>query len=304
MNRPRTHSRITSVEPEVRELLTLCRNEPRVAWHLVGKLWRFYLGSLLAADLPGGQRSYCRFVVLGRYRSGSNMVRGSLISHSRIVAFGDVFRTPRGARFGLPFVHESERRRLLFQSDPVAFLEAHVFGPFPSRVQAVGLKLLYGNAPNELWLQVRAALSGSAEVRAIHVKRENVLRAHLSMMQRLRHGRWKNITGTSERLEPIVLTYDECLDAFVKTRAWEQEHDSLFPPERRLDISYEHLCADYRAEARRMTDFLGVEFEAIRPLTHQQTRSPLRASIANYDELSERFRGSPWQQFFNDSDAA
>jgi hypothetical protein len=117
---------------------------------------------------------------------------------------------------------------------------------------------------------------------------------------KLRHGRWKDISGADDTRQRVVLPYEECLNAFETTRAWEAEHDALFPPHRRLDVSYERLCADYGGESRRMQTFLGVEFEPIQPLTHKQTRSRLRDGIANYDDLKERFRGTPWEHFFDD----
>ena len=301
MSRNATSSQATAVEPEIRELLVLCSRHPRVAAQFVGKLWLAYLNNLTGDRVPFGQRDYARFVIVGRYRSGSNMVRGSLMAHSRIVAFGDVFRTPRQPSFGLPFYRSTESSRQIFGNDPVAFLETRVFARMPRRVEAVGLKLLYASRRNDLWTQVRDALARSPGVRAIHVKRENVLRSYLSNVQRLRHGRWKDISGDEERLQPVQLTYEECIDAFVKTREWEEEHDALFPNDRRVDVYYERLCADYVAETTRITDFLGVRSEPIRPLTHKQGHARLRDAIANYDVLRERFQGSPWERFFEEN---
>jgi LPS sulfotransferase NodH len=296
---PRPGRRIT-IEPDVRELLMLAVREPRVAMRYAAKLWLFYLNSLVAEPLDLGHRSYTRFVILGRYRSGSNLVRGSLMSHGRIVAFGDVFRSHRYPAFGVPFYRCNRASRALFEQDPVRFLETRVFGGFPARVSAVGLKLLYTKKPASPWEAVRAALADAADVRAIHVKRENILRAHTSMMMRLRDGGWKSITGRTNFREPIALTYEDCLDAFVTTRRQEELHDSLFPAHRRLDVCYERLCADYASETERMQEFLGVPVEPLRPLTHKQTRTPLRATIANFDELAERFRDSEWERFFAD----
>jgi hypothetical protein len=222
------------------------------------------------------------------------------MAHSRIVAFGDVFRTTRQPSFGLPFLRVSQANLRLFQDDPVSFLDRRVFCGMPRRVSAVGLKLLYAKSRNELWTTVRDELARSPEVRTIHVKRGNTLRAHLSNVQRLQHGRWKDISGFAEKLPPVELSYGECVDAFSATREWEEEHDRLFPADRRIDVIYERLCADYVAEIRRLTEFLDVPFEPVSPLTHKQGQSRLREAIANYDELRERFRHSPWERFFED----
>lgn len=295
-----TRSTTTNVESGVRELLALGRKNPLVAIRFFRKFWLFYLSSVTGDRISGGQRGYARFVILGRYRSGSNMVRGSLMAHSRIVAFGDVFRTPQQPSFGMPFYRTTRAGLRLFQDDPVSFLERRVYCGMPRRVAAVGLKLLYTQRRNDPWMRVRDALARSADIRAIHVKRDNTLRAHLSNVQRLRHGRWKDVSGSAEQLPPVELSYEDCLEAFATTRAWEEEHDRLFPSDRRVDVIYERLCADYAAEVRRVTDFLGLPFEPVRPLTYKQSRSRLSDAIANYGELRERFRHSPWERFFED----
>jgi hypothetical protein len=216
------------------------------------------------------------------------------------VAFGDVFRSARDAAFGLPFYRSNRETRALFEHDPVRFLETRVFGAFPRRVSAVGLKMLYSAKQVASWEIVRAALAQSNGVRALHIKRENVLRSHLSMMMKLRDGGWKSITGTAGSRTPIALSFEDCLNAFITTREQEDLHDSLFPTNRRLDVYYERLCSDYAGETARMQAFLGVDLEPVTPLTHKQTRTSLRAAIANFDELAERFRGTQWQGFFDD----
>jgi hypothetical protein len=51
---------------------------------------------------------------------------------------------------------------------------------------------------------------------------------------------------------------------------------------------------------QRIQEFLGVDCEAVVPLTYKQSNQPLSEAISNYFELKEKFVDSPWEDFFED----
>jgi LPS sulfotransferase NodH len=292
--------KFSSVEPRFQELIDFCKRNPRLVIQLAGKLWSFYLRGFIPGLMLNGHSDYTKFVIAGRSRTGSNLLRGSLMSHSRIVVFGDIFRDRGAIQWGIPFYPQSERLLSLFQNDPARFAETQVFGRFPTRVSAVGFKILYPLAHSESKEPVLAYLENQNALRMIHIKRKNILKAHLSH-KRVQGGRWSNISGSNkDNHPPIHIEYEECLRAFIRTREREREYDSFFDDHQKIDVLYENLCSDYEGEVRRIQEFLSVDNEVVKPLTYKQFRQPLSKAISNYSELKERFTGTEWEEFFED----
>jgi len=188
----------------------------------------------------------------------------------------------------------------LFQTDPVRFLETKVFKRFPAHISAVGFKIFYYHAHNDGLEPVWTYLRNQKHLRIIHIKRENILKTHLSRKRAVITDVWFNVSGEPEDNAPISLDYEECLEDFVKTREWENKYDTFFQSHDKLDVLYEHLSRDYQSEMKRVQDFLGVDYEFVKPSTYKQSRQPLSRAISNYFELKERFTGTPWEEFFED----
>jgi LPS sulfotransferase NodH len=270
------------------------KNELR---QLIGRL----TGELRA---PGGtskeHQQYMRFIMLGRSRTGSNFLRGLLNRHSRIRVLGEVYRNFDAIDWDYPGYPEAQKVLPLYQSDPVRFLETHVFGSVPQHVAAVGFKLFYYHAPfmeqRALWEHLRA----QQDIRIIHVKRANILRTHLSRQRALVTDNWVNTSGAPPDEAPLTLSYEECRKDFERTREWETQYDAFFAGHPKLDVVYEQLDENPAGELCRVQTFLGVPEEPAAPSTYRQSAQPLSKSIANYRELKERFAGSPWESFFED----
>jgi LPS sulfotransferase NodH len=253
-----------------------------------------------------GRTDYTRFIILGRSRTGSNHLRGLLNSHSQVVVFGELFRNYDSMDWAYPGYEQTRRAIELAQSDPVRFLETEVFGPLPAETAAAGFKLFYYHAREHGWDRLWTHLQDDHSLRVLHIKRKNILRTHLSREKAQGSGVWVQPQAAGQTNQPRVdsgpvhLDYQECLDDFVRTRAWEEEFDAFFSDHPLLEIQHEALAADYQSEMRRVESFLGLRHEAVRPDTHQQSSKPLSISIQNYAELKARFAGSPWQEFFTE----
>jgi LPS sulfotransferase NodH len=248
----------------------------------------------------GKHKDYTKFVILGRSRSGSNFLRGLLNSHRRITAFGELFQNDEMISWGLSGYPESPQLLALFRSDPVCFLETEIFRTVPKTIQSVGFKIFYYHAHSAKWQPVWDYLAAQPELKVIHIKRNNLLKIHLSRKRATATDRWVNVSGEREPHTPVRLDYEECLADFVQTRAWENEYARFFANHAMLDMSYELLACDYQAEMKRVQNFLGVEPQGLAPETHRQSDASLSASITNYDELKKQFEGSVWHAFFED----
>jgi LPS sulfotransferase NodH len=247
-----------------------------------------------------GHTDYTRFIILGRSRSGTNLLRGLLNAHSRVLAFGELFQNADTISWGLSDYGQSDWLLSLFRSDAIRFLESQVFRRMPKHIEAVGFKLFYYHAHTPEWEPLWAYLAAQPQLRVIHIKRNNLLRTYLSRMRAALTDRWVNLTGEKEVYEPIYLDYEKCLADFTQTRAWEQQYEQFFAQQPMLTVHFESLASDYNAEMQRVQAFLGIQPEAVAPQTHRQSHEPLSAAIANYAELKEKFTGTPWQDFFED----
>lgn len=247
-----------------------------------------------------GHSAYAPFLVLGRSRVGSNLLRGLLNAHPQIETFGEIFRDTSCMDWDHIGYFQTRAMQPALVQDPVRFVADKVFGRYPRRIGAVGFKLFYYHAREGAAASIWPYLRDRSELKIIHLKRRNLLATHLSRKRAAVTNRWVNTTGRPD--EPLVLSldFDECLNDFVQTRAWEEEGDRYFAGHPRLEVVYERLATDHGAEVQALQAFLEVPAQPARPTTFKQVAQPLSAMIANYAELKARFKGTVWEEFFDD----
>jgi LPS sulfotransferase NodH len=244
-----------------------------------------------------GHHNYARFVILARSRTGSNLLRSLLNEHSQAKVYSELFRSETDIDWGFPDVH-SQAALTLYQKDPVAFLNKRIFGKNPRSIKAVGFKLFYYHAGFDKGKQLWDYLVSEKDIKIIHLKRKNILATHLSRKKADITDAWANITGKPDEEVQFTLDYEECLQDFIRTRSWEQEFDQLFSHHPLLEVVYEELSNSYTGEIKRVQQFLGLPEEQVAPKTHKQGFLPLSEAIYNYQELKDRFSGTPWEEFF------
>ena len=277
--------------------------------------------------LPG-HTGYRRFVVVCTIRTGSTMLGSYLGSHPGVRMFFELFHRHAAA---VPFGHVGYHARghaadvvRLRNTDPVAFLERHVWGRQPRGVGAVGFKLLYTqaraqpmwwdepafdrwwahldrdaapdwrSARSDLW----AHLAADRDVAVVHLTRENPVRGMVSAELAKRTGRWgvgatggvgEGPTRATVRLEP-----DHVLQDLAAARRQRRETDALFDGHPLAHVTYEALTADPDAELARLQAFLGLPVVALETRTRKQSRRPLADALENHAALADALRGTEW----------
>jgi LPS sulfotransferase NodH len=254
----------------------------------------------LEVGLLKGHTEYTRFIILGRSRTGSNFLRGLIDSHPAVMSLGEVFRNREEIDFDNPDYLSSEAVLALYQSDPVGFLETVIFRIVPQQISALGFKLFYYHARTPPFDAIWPVLEADTNLHVIHIKRDNILRTHLSRENAQKSGRWVNTSGDSEEQTSYMLDFDECLRDFNQTREWEQTADQFFKHHPLLEVIYERLAEDPVSETARIQKFLGLEPHPLQARTYKQIQKPLTQSIQNYYELKARFTGTEWAKFFED----
>ena len=132
------------------------------------------------------------------------------------------------------------------------------------------------------------------------MKRKNLLKTHLSRKLAGLTDQWVNPNDSKVAEKTITLDYQECLEDFIKTRQEEYDTDYFFRDHQKMDVIYEELSNDYQLQMKQIQSFLNLPPEEVLPTTYQQSRLPLSRAINNYLELKEKFKGTEWEDFFED----
>ena len=259
--------------------------------------------------------SYRRFVIVSYLRSGTHWLRTALESHPAIVCQTEVFNSdnPR-----LPYPLETPTEAILAQ---------WVYRAFPMTVQRVGfvlqayhpyaLQAFPGIRSNPHWGNVWSILAEMKDLQVIQLRRQNLLRRHLSHVMARQTGQWhywerdraNQVThlappppeqiGTltrsniAVRLDPVQLQID-----FEEVERWQSRACELLGQHPILQISYEQLCQDFALTCDRVLQFLELEPRPLTAAVKKLENRPLVDSIVNYAELVAHFAHTERACFF------
>ena len=252
------------------------------------------------------QKRYTKFVIIGRSRVGSTLIRTALDSHPNVRIYGEVFRIPGQVVWDPKYGRKPKDAKEVIASDPSQFLRSKVFRTYPANIKAVGFKIFYYHAKSGSWNDIWQYLVSNEDIRIIHNKRRNILESQLSKESAKKTGRWAErgnsiLKSSNYHTAPMVhLDFEELKNWFILTKEWENHIDRSFAGHKKIDVFYEDLSDDYVAELGRIQSFLGLERVRIEPRTKKQARGSLSHQIDNYWELKSKFHGTPWIEFFED----
>lgn len=266
---------------------------------------------------------YCRYVVLSHGRTGSTILTRMLRDHSRIVDYQELFNVDFQAEFRRSADRARSLRYWLETLDPRKLTrcpvltnletarEAQILDEFvwhdhyAEWVRAVGFKVLHyqmkvsGPFPR-LHEQLQERLPG---LRAVVLTRRNLLRQHLSHVMARRVKQWHIADASQRRPRPSVrFASQELVHAFEYVQQIERELLGLARmAEAMLHFTYEELVGKLEGHWRRLQQFLDVPEESLPALRLVKIENrTLREAIVNYDELKAHFRGTAWEDHFDE----
>lgn len=260
---------------------------------------------------------YRRFVIVSHLRSGTHLLRTSLESHPAIVCQTEVFNSDDRA---LPYP----------LSTPTAeILDQWVYRNFPPEIRCVGfvlqdyhpwgLKVVPGIRENPLWADVWPRLVAMKDLRVIHLRRDNLLRRHLSHVMARQTGNWhawdrdrvdkvshltpppradSQVLGRpAVTLDPARLALDfEEIEHLHRTVVERFQHHPF------CSISYEALILDFHGVCRQVLEFLGVSDISLTAAVAKLEQRSIFESIVNYHALKRQFSGTRWERFFDEEE--
>lgn len=269
--------------------------------------WKKYLAAkLVNAKLVPGQRDYQKFIVLGRHRVGSNMLLSVLNQHLQLHSFSEPFSESTiifGSRFyGKPI--EKSKEMLDFRnSDPIAFLEEHIWRAVPEDINLLGFKIFY---PQLAYLPFQALtpyFKGHQDIKVIHLKRKNLLDLFIST-KIARQNKVMIISNDRERSNyeknnKLKVEPEEIVAFFKQVEGEYTHYKALFEKHDCLPISYEDLIGKGASEYQKIFSFLGLgKMEAAyAPQTRKQNQQSYAMVFENWPKIHNYFINSKWAGF-------
>ena len=259
---------------------------------------------------------YQKFVILSHLRSGTHLLRSALESHPSAVCQSEVFNSddPR-----LPYP-------LSTATDEV--LRRWVYKAFPPQIEAAGfvmqvyhprgLAAFPGIRENAGWADIWSRLEAMADLKVIHLRRENGLRRHLSHVMARETGEWhawdRSLVDQVTHLEPprvqdnvsraglapVTLERERLALDFEETERLHARAAEIFQRHDYMALRYEDLVNDFAAVSERLLAFLDLPPRTLTAAVGKLDQRPLNEAIANYSALRRDFAGTRWAAFFED----
>jgi hypothetical protein len=229
-----------------------------------------------------GTKAYRRFLILSTPRSGTHMLRTSLNMHPAVEAKTEMFNPDWTV--GEPFDEHIPEQKILTD---------YIFRDYPAHIAAVGFILHRSGARFGNWPGLWRLLEDDTELHILSLRRYNLLQRYLSY----------HAMRDRNRNRPFCakhLSVDELRGEFEHQERELADFDRRFAAHPLMKLSYEQLCADYRATMRRVQTFIGAPVASIIPGTERNDQTPLREAIANFDELAAAFAETRWSWFFRE----
>lgn len=248
-----------------------------------------------------------RFIILSRGRTGSTFLHRLLDSHPACVCFEELL-APRELpeppdKLTVGRARAMARDEAQRGTDPVRFLERHVYAPSPG-IRATGFKLFYGHSRAGAAAAVWTWLRADRGLRVVHLQRRDVLRMFVSMKIALKTGAWWSLDGEPPLDEKqVVLDPAEFARYLAEVEAQRRHGDAEFAGHPVLRVDYEDF-ADYDeggdpAAIDRVQSFLGLPLRRLQTPMHRQNPEPLPALIANFDRFRDALRGTPAARYLD-----
>jgi hypothetical protein len=237
---------------------------------------------------PDTDATRIRAVILTTQRTGSTFLVECLGSHPQIDCAGEILigepEKPQPGYRGrfLPLY------KLLNIARSGAWRPGNRMGSFFAGGQAKvrAFKVMYNHLANPFALRY---LRQHEEVRILHLRRQNLLKVHVSSLLLLKR---MHVSQARKPVEAVWLHVDPvvAIESMRKARLFYEHFDKLFERHQRLPLTYEGLIDSQFLQAdtgERICDFLGVVHHPMKSRIVKLNPESLQDMVTNYDELSQ-----------------
>jgi LPS sulfotransferase NodH len=245
------------------------------------------LTSLEEAHLFYLRSQVSRFVIMFQGRSGSTLLTTALDSHPRIRAAGETLAELKdhGAEAQLQMTRELLTPPLIGRHAVVGF-KAKLMDVLDPEGFAKSLKEMRPS----IILSLRR---NSVKLVVSWINSERLHR---------KEGKWQSYTEEDRPSVPFIIAVDDfqCRLKTLEGLRWSLESyvSKLGLPT--LSLYYEDLLTDEQKTFEQVFSFLGVKPEAVRPRCIKTTSDDLREVIKNFEDLRSHYRGTPYEEMFDE----
>ncbi len=270
----------------------------------MNKKLKYYYNRVLPAiktvairkGLYPGDNNYQKFVVIGTARVGSTLLQAYLNQHPNIFCEGEIYNTDHLKIYG-----KKDKLLRKLKETPVQFVEEFGFPKHEKKIQSAGFKLFYEHFRDKKTKKVWDFLSEKKDLKIIHLKRENVLRSLVSLKIAYKTNKWRSFEQKEDENKQVILTKEECLERFNFLDQNELFVDKTFNKQSVYKLKYKDLVKKRQKTMAEIFTFLSTEIiEVEEPALKRQNPEALHQLIANFEELKDEFKNSPYIKHFKE----
>jgi hypothetical protein len=254
-----------------------------------------------------GHQNYAPFVLIGTYRTGSNLFIYSIKNHPEVISFSEIFLPNKmfwGDSINGYFPFQNKRLMVERNNNTAQFITKRVFRKYPKGIKAVGFKVFYQHLMKEGHiLPVMEWLEQHPEVKVIHLIRENLLDHYMSQVLVSKTGIKVDKIDSKKHSEldfQVELNQDSLLNHFRYMENNTKWFNEKLLHHEKLELSYENLVRDFEGSQQQIYGFLGVKPIIVKMATKKLNTTRHSERISNWKEIQKSFEGSKYEWMFED----
>jgi LPS sulfotransferase NodH len=165
----------------------------------------------------------------------------------------------------------------------------------------VAFRAMYNHVDNR---PVRAYLVAHKEMRVIHLRRDNLLKQHVSkLLLGAKHERgWQPHTDHKIPVVSVRVSPQRAIRDMQRVRDKFIEFEKLLSGHRKIELVYERMCngqtLSHEAWAK-ITELLEIEPAKLAADLVKMNPDELRPMVKNYDELAAALAGTEFERFLD-----
>jgi len=153
-----------------------------------------------------------------------------------------------------------------------------------------GFKIFYNHPSDSNDRSIWDLLKNNQSIKVIHLRRENLLRAHISYLIALKTKEWSSVDEKENGIdckkvhidfEKLFKDFETINNNITETRKTFQNHDFV-------EILYEDLIKERDITLENILTFLGVPQRKLNSRLEKQNPEKIKNLVSNYEELHKK----------------
>jgi LPS sulfotransferase NodH len=249
-----------------------------------------------------------KFILTGFPRTGTTVLAGSILIHPDVLFYGEIFsntpevrnseamRITMGAGWKLENQLDYGMQACSFTGSAGAYLDKMFSRDIPFKV--VGFKIMFDQSNDGPNSDVWNYISDHTEIKIISTRRDSLLEIICSYVRAHMTRRW-HLTGETLPNHKFIVPADKFIELVQKFESRPEQMDRIVDPNRVLELDYSKISNDFTGCMSDIYSFLDLEPQGVAaPRLTKIARMQPNEELANYAELKEHFKNTPYSKYF------